>query len=117
MGTSAAVVVVVGAAVPCELNSRLPHSLSFVSLDSKDESSRSTLSLSRRTARSRRTMPFVIFGLYPRGSMQCLHMGQRELFWVRNSSMQAGWNMWPQGSSRMMEERCSKLHRQMWQFG
>lgn len=46
-----------------EAKSRLLHSFSFVSPDSRDESSISIRCLSRLTARSRRTMPLVIFGL------------------------------------------------------
>ncbi len=56
----------------------------------------------RRMARSRRTMAFVILGQCPLGSMQTLQRGQRELHSLRNASMQSGWNMWPQNSSRMM---------------
>lgn len=85
--------------------SRLLHPLSLLSWDWSDKSSKSTLSRRRRRACSRRTIPLVIWGLYPRGSILCLHTGQRELFCDRKSSIHSGWKIWPQESSRIIVSR------------
>src|SRR6187549_3767387 len=91
---------------PC-VNNSLPHLLLLLPSEVDSESSTSTRSRSRRTARSRRTMLLVMRGLYPRGSIDRLHIGHSELTSDKNSSMHSGWKMWPHGSSRITVDRCS----------
>ena len=51
--------------------------------------------------RSRRTMTFVtLTGSAPGGRTLCLHRGHSEELLSRKVSMQSGWKMWRQGSSR-----------------
>lgn len=72
----------------------------------------------RLICRSRRTMTFVmLMGQSPLRSALCLHMGHREELLRRKVSIQSGWKMWRQGSSRTWVSPCSKSSRQIGQVG
>lgn len=72
----------------------------------------------RAMCRSRRTIMFVIgTGQSPLGSTLCLHMGHSEELRSRKVSMQSGWKIWRQGSSRTCVSLGSKSSRQMGQVG